>query len=100
MPSEEEGFPHTLLEAMATPVSSIVFNVGAIKSIMSQKCQKDVINLGDVNGFVKRINFYIENKKELKKAALAQFEKVKEYDLEKVKNDFIKIIYDKQISKY
>ncbi|HVB19802.1 MAG TPA: glycosyltransferase family 4 protein [Candidatus Paceibacterota bacterium] len=59
MPSEEEGFPRVLLEAMALGIPFVASNVGAVKDIIPERMHEYVIGPGDVHGFADRIEALI-----------------------------------------
>ncbi|OHA01836.1 MAG: hypothetical protein A3C16_05985 [Candidatus Sungbacteria bacterium RIFCSPHIGHO2_02_FULL_51_29] len=54
MPSEEEGFPRVLLEAMATKTPFVAFNAGAggVAGIVPPELSEYVIPVGDVPAFI------------------------------------------------
>ncbi len=55
MPSEEEGFPHVLLEAMAAGVPFVAFDVGGTKEISSPELHPYIVQSGDIAAFVQKI---------------------------------------------
>ena len=54
LPSEEEGFPHVLLEAMAAEVPLVAFDVGGVKDIVPPTFLKYVVSKGDIMNFSKK----------------------------------------------
>jgi len=55
MPSEEEGFPHVLLEAMAAGVPYAASDVGGVKEITPPMLQNYIVRSGDVDEFSAKI---------------------------------------------
>jgi glycosyltransferase involved in cell wall biosynthesis len=55
MPSEEEGFPHVLLEAMAVGVPYVASDVGAVREITPSILAEHIVHSGDVRSFVEQI---------------------------------------------
>lgn len=55
MPSEEEGFPHVLLEAMASGIPYAASDVGGVKDITPAVLRDCVIAPGDIKAFSLRI---------------------------------------------
>ncbi|MGD0173088.1 MAG: glycosyltransferase family 4 protein [Anaerolineales bacterium] len=51
MPSEEEGFPRVLLEAMAADCPFIAFDIGGVRDIVAPDQEACVIPAGDVAAF-------------------------------------------------
>jgi glycosyltransferase involved in cell wall biosynthesis len=51
MPSEEEGFPRVLLEAMAADCPFIAFDIGGVRDIVAPEQETCVIPAGDVAAF-------------------------------------------------
>lgn len=55
MPSEEEGFPHVLLEAMAAGVPFVASGVGGVREIVSREAHPYLVPAGDVAAFAARL---------------------------------------------
>jgi len=55
MPSEEEGFPRVILEAMAMDVPFVATDVGGTKDIMTEKQMICVVKRGDMSSFSKKV---------------------------------------------
>jgi glycosyltransferase involved in cell wall biosynthesis len=51
MPSEEEGFPRVLLEAMAADCPFVAFDIGGVRDILAPEQEACVIPAGDVAAF-------------------------------------------------
>ena len=91
LPSLEEGFPLTLLEAMAMGVPYVAFDVGAVREISSRVAQEFIVKAGDIKEFIKKINLLLLDKGVYDRFRKEELEKVKQYSLEKVVNKFINL---------
>lgn len=89
-PSEIEGLPRTILEAMSYAVPIIASKTGGIPELLSQKY---LFNVGAISEICQMLCSI--NEKKLKEMAIENIEKVIEYDetlLGKERDEFIKII--------
>lgn len=55
LPSEEEGFPHVLLESMAAAVPFVAFNVGGVQEITPLELSRYLVASGNLNAFIQKI---------------------------------------------
>jgi glycosyltransferase involved in cell wall biosynthesis len=62
MTSIQEGFPNSLLEAMAMKVPSIVSGVDGIPEILEDRVHGIILGPGDVNGFADAVEELVDNK--------------------------------------
>ena len=81
MPSEEEGFPHVLLETMAAGIPFVAFDVGGVREIALRGLEKNIVPRGDVKIFCERICGALSVSHEYR--TLFE-ERVAEYDIENV----------------
>jgi glycosyltransferase involved in cell wall biosynthesis len=51
MPSEEEGFPRVMLEAMAADCPFLAFDIGGVRDVVTLEQEACVIPVGDVSAF-------------------------------------------------
>lgn len=94
MPSEEEGFPHVLLEAMASGILFVSFLIGGIKDIIPAECRKFTVTFGDKNSFtnkVREILYY--NRAEIWQLSDIEKNWVKKFNLSAVIEEFKKLLY-------
>jgi len=54
MPSEEEGFPRVLLEAMVHRLPFVATDVGGVRDVVPASCASSVVANGDLAAFVER----------------------------------------------
>ena len=89
MPSEEEGFPHVMLEAMASGVPFVSFAVGGVKEISPPELSDNIVTFGDKNSFINKVREAL-NYKEEKIKQLSDIERnwVKRFDLPAVIEEF------------
>ena len=87
MPSDEEGFPHVLLEAALFGVPYIASRVGGVSDITPQVAQKYLVEPDDVLGFASRISSASEDT-EIKSELRSH---VGRYDIENVAKEFIRL---------
>ena len=66
MPSDEEGFPHVLLEAMATGTPLVASNVGGVAEIIPQEAKQYLCRPDDIACFAAHIRYFLSEKKELR----------------------------------
>lgn len=55
LPSNAEGFPRALLEAMAAGLPVVAFDVGGVRDILGDRQQRFVVSPGDTASFAARI---------------------------------------------
>lgn len=56
LPSEEEGFPRVILEAMVVGLPFVAFDVGGIREIIPPNWQRNLVPAGQVEKFISQIN--------------------------------------------
>ncbi len=89
MPSEEEGFPRVLLEAMAAYLPYVAFDIGGVKEISSFDQQEYIVPLKSVSTMIEKINVLLDNESLRLNLAELNYQHVKKFDILKVKEIFI-----------
>lgn len=90
MPSEEEGFPHVILEAMAFGVPFVASDVGGVKNIVPEETKRYIAKAGDIGEFAAKIDELISRPNEGLKESLLSW--VKNYDLPEVAKKFTELL--------
>ncbi|MFY9462375.1 MAG: glycosyltransferase family 4 protein [Candidatus Sungiibacteriota bacterium] len=90
MPSEEEGFPHVLLEAMASGVPYTAGDVGGVRDITPPELQEYIVPSGDVEAYTKNIiNLLTMSDDARRRLFEAERIWVKQYDVSAAEPKFI-----------
>ncbi len=92
MPSEEEGVPRVLLEAMAMGIPFVATDIGGVKDICTDLQKKWVVPVRDNVSFSERLIGLLVNdgfQNQLKKEGLKN---IKNFSLDRIKRRFIKRI--------
>ncbi len=89
MPSEEEGFPRVLLEAMAAHLPYVAFDIGGVKEISSFDQQEYIVPLKSVSTMIEKINFLLDHESLRLNLSELNYQHVKKFDISKVKEIFI-----------
>lgn len=93
LPSEEEGFPHVILEAMAVGVPFVSFDVGGISEIIPFEARHFLVPLGNIGKFsdwIKELLNLDEVKRNNLRDSLSKW--VRQFDIKNIANRFKKII--------
>lgn len=81
LPSEEEGFPHVILEAMAAEVPFVAFAVGGVSEI-SPPHYKYLVSGDSLDDFVNKVkNLILEDDVKIKEIKKMESDWVKQFDL-------------------
>ena len=91
LPSLDEGFPVSLLEAWSTKTPTIITSVGAVSKICTNNYNALVIGSRDTNKITKAIQHLIGNPKLREKLAKNGLKEVKKYSWKKITWDIEKI---------
>ena len=82
LPSEEEGFPHVLLEAMAAGVPFVAFDAGGIKEISPPEVFRCIVSKNDPKIFAEKIRELLRaDSKKLEDIKLSELNWVKQFDI-------------------
>jgi glycosyltransferase involved in cell wall biosynthesis len=91
MPSEEEGFPRVLLEAMASGLPYVVSDIGGVREISIEEQQEFIFDIGDVKSMSGSIRKLLEDQSLYRKLKEINLEHVKQFDIQKVSKIFISL---------
>jgi glycosyltransferase involved in cell wall biosynthesis len=89
MPSEEEGFPNALLEAMAAGVAFVASNVGGVKEVTPPETQHYILSHDDAYSFYLKLDELLANASLRHRLGRIEQEWVKRYDIEAVAPAFL-----------
>ncbi len=93
MPSDEEGFPHVLLEAMALSIPFVASAVGGVPEILPPGPLSRPIEKGDMTKFSDSIALSLVLPKVIKDAWMQETQQwVMQYDLRQVSKRFIELV--------
>ena len=81
MPSEEEGSPHALLEAMAAEVPFVTFDVGGVRETAPASCEAYVVPPNDVPTLVERVRTLLHDPAEYARVQREEREWVRRFAL-------------------
>ncbi|MBI4836920.1 MAG: glycosyltransferase family 4 protein [Candidatus Portnoybacteria bacterium] len=90
MPSEEEGFPRVLLEAMAAGLPFVAYNVGGVKEITPSAFSHNILPAGDIKQFASAVDKILSwDKRELTKWQIVAALWVSRFETKKVVKRFL-----------
>jgi glycosyltransferase involved in cell wall biosynthesis len=92
MPSQEEGFPRVILEAMAAGVPMVMSDVGSVSEIVPKMMLPFIVDPNDAQGFVNALNALLsqsEGETEIMKTELRR--RAAEFETATVAKIFVKL---------
>lgn len=94
MPSEEEGFPHVLLETMASGIPFVAFAVGGVKEIVPPELFSYLVPSGNTQVFIEKIRDLLHASQDnLKILRDSELNWVKRYDINLAARKFKNLFY-------
>lgn len=84
LPSEGEGFPRVVLEAMAAGLPIVSFEVGGVRDLLGPQQQEFVVPRGDVVAFAGRVSDLVRNPETRESLSRENLEYVKRYSTPRV----------------
>ena len=92
LPSENEGFPRALIEAMAMGVPFVATDVGGILDIVTPFQKQFVVKRGDIKEFSRKVVELLNDENKLKLLKEDGLAHVKKFTLPKVSEMFLEMI--------
>ncbi len=92
MPSEEEGMPNALLEAMAAGVPFVASDVAAVREMTPPAMREFVLPYGDINIFAEKIKKLLADEELRKRISTEEQEWMRRYDVSAVAPVFLELI--------
>ncbi len=89
MPSEEEGFPRVLLEAMISGLPYVASDVGGVWEISTKEQQDFIFTVGDVKSMVTGIKKLLDDNLLYEELKRVNLENVKRFDIKEVVQIFV-----------
>jgi glycosyltransferase involved in cell wall biosynthesis len=95
MPSDEEGFPHVLLEAMALSVPFVATDVGGVAEIVPPGVRSALVPKGDIKRFSEEISKVLTSSAYMNDDGKQETRRwVEKYDIGPVSERFIHLVTD------
>ena len=92
MPSEEEGFPHVLLEAMAAGLPFVATSVGGVRDIVPTMLQKYCVKSGNAIDFTACLKELLESSTLRLQVGMIEKSHVRKYDIHAVVEQFLIVV--------
>jgi glycosyltransferase involved in cell wall biosynthesis len=96
MPSEEEGSPHALIEAMAYGLPLVAFDVGGVRETASPAAGKFIYTYGEVAHMALGITTLLTDDSEYRAQQQAESEWVVRFGKKVIQDSFVELFYGSQ----
>ena len=100
MPSEEEGMPNALLEAMAAGVPFVASDVAAVREMTPPMTHEFVLPYGDINQFSEKIEKLLADEELRKRISTEEQEWVGRYDVSIIARKFLELLKEDETGLY
>ena len=94
LPSEEEGSPHSLIEAMAYGLPFVGFSVGGVAETSPPELKRHLHEFGNIEGMVESINLFLSDPAEIKSVKECIKKWVPRFDKGKAVESFKELLLD------
>ena len=94
MPSEEEGMPNALLEAMAAGVPFVASDVAAVREMTPPGAEEFVLPSGDTHAFADKIKKLLQDEELRKRISLEEQQWVKQYDVSVIAPRYLELFQE------
>ena len=92
LPSEEEGFPHVLTEAMLYGVPYVGSDVGGVRDMTPRLLHPYIVPYGNIGGYVAALDELLSRESLRREAKSVLLEWVKQYDKPVIMERFLRLI--------
>lgn len=93
MPSVEEGFPHTLLEAMASGCPFVAMDVGGIAEYLTYSQKECLAPKGDLRQFLNQTLSILSDKKRRELCRSEGLKNIEKFTHQKIVQTFLTLVY-------
>jgi glycosyltransferase involved in cell wall biosynthesis len=92
MPSEQEGFPRVLLEAMIQELAFVCTDVGGVRDILTEKQREYMVRRGDLEGFARKTIELLRSPDKRKALEGEGCRQIQHFTLEKTLEKFLQTV--------
>lgn len=92
MPSEEEGMPNALLEAMVAGVPFVASDVGGVREMTPKEMQEFILPYGAVNKFTGKLQTLVDDEEKRKHISIIERSWAEQFDVSRVRDQFLQLL--------